>query len=179
MALPFQPESDLERAVCADPEWQAGAAWGIPRPGHPEGSVAAHVADVLANIDRLATSPEERAKLRFIAILHDACKYKVDESRARTGDNSHAVLARRLAEKFTSDRELLEIIELHDEAFNSWRAFSQRRVRRAEERIRILLDRLGPALPLFRKFFQADNGVPGKDAAPAVWFEGMIPPGGK
>jgi hypothetical protein len=171
MELPFQPETDLERAVCADPEWQAGAAWGTPRPGHPEGSVAAHVAGVLANIDRLATSPAERGKLRFIALLHDACKVKVDESRARTGDNSHAVLARRMAERFTDDREVLEVIELHDEAYNSWRAFSQGRVRRAEERIRVLVERLGPALPLFRQFFRADNAVPGKEQEPLTWFE--------
>jgi hypothetical protein len=174
MEMPFIPETDLERAVCADPEWQAGAAWGTPRPGHPEGSVMAHVADVLANVDRIAASPEERANLRFIAIVHDCCKHKVDESRARTGDNNHAVLARRFAERFTAERELLELIEVHDEAYNAWRVFSQKRVRRAEERIRILVERLGTSLTLFRKFFLADNGVPGKSQEPALWFEQVL-----
>ncbi len=171
MELPFTPETDLERAVCVDPEWIAGAAWGTPRPGHPEGSVASHVAAVLANVDRFAGSPQERAKLRFIAIVHDACKHLVDESRPREGANHHALLARRLAERFTDDREILEIIELHDEAFNAWRAFSQGREKRAMERVRALVDRLGPALPLFWKFFQADNALPGKSEEPTAWFE--------
>ncbi|MEK7467043.1 MAG: HD domain-containing protein [Planctomycetota bacterium] len=176
MDIRFLPETDLERAVCADPEWQAGAAWGTPRPGHPEGSVAAHVADVLSNVEKVATSPGERAKLRLIAILHDACKHRVDESRNRTGDNNHAVLARRLAERFTADLEILEVIELHDEAYNSWRLFTRGRVPRAEERIRILVERLGPSLPLYLRFFRADNGVPGKDPSPTEWFESRIPP---
>lgn len=171
MDLPFIPESDLERSICADPEWQAGAAWGTPRPGHPEGSVAAHISDIFANIERLATNPEERAKLRFIALVHDACKHLVDESRPRERENNHAVLARRFGKRFTEDVELLEIIELHDEGYNAWRAFSQGRIRRAEERIAALLKRLGPALALFWKFFKADNGVPGKDSEPTAWFE--------
>ncbi len=170
MELPFTPETELERAVCADPEWLAGAAWGTPRPGHPEGSVAAHVAAVLANVERFASTPKEREKLRFIAIVHDACKNQVDESRPREGPNHHAVLARRLAERFTDDRDLLEIIELHDEGYNAWVAYSHRREKRALERILVLVDRLGPALPLFWKFFQADNALPGKSQDPTAWF---------
>ena len=37
-----------------EPDWREGAAWGDPRPGHPEGSVQAHIEDVLANVDRVA-----------------------------------------------------------------------------------------------------------------------------
>lgn len=173
MELPFTPETDLERAVCADPEWLRGASWGIPRPGHPEGSVAAHVAEVLANVDRVAGNPRERERLRFVALLHDACKHLVDESRPRAGDNHHALLARRLAERFTDDRELLEIIELHDEACNAWRAFHHGRAGRGEERARALVERLGPALPLYLRFFRADNGVPGKSPEPLDWFEAL------
>ena len=48
------PETDVERAIIADSAWLEGASWGDPRPGHPEGTVASHVADVLRNIDRVA-----------------------------------------------------------------------------------------------------------------------------
>src|SRR4051794_27187574 len=47
----FSPETDLERAVSEDPELLAGLAWGEPREGHPEGSVGAHVGDLLAAVE--------------------------------------------------------------------------------------------------------------------------------
>jgi hypothetical protein len=45
------PETEQERRFVSDPELQEGAAWGDPRPGHPEGAVAAHIVDVLDNVD--------------------------------------------------------------------------------------------------------------------------------
>jgi hypothetical protein len=36
-------ETETERRITADPEWQAGVRWGKPRPGHPEGTVRAHI----------------------------------------------------------------------------------------------------------------------------------------
>ena len=48
----FEPENELERTLIADPELQEGLAWGRPRRGHPEGSVGAHVADLLQTVDR-------------------------------------------------------------------------------------------------------------------------------
>ena len=47
--LPFDIENDTERRIVTDDEWRRGAAWGVPRPGHPEGAVVHHVAEVLAN----------------------------------------------------------------------------------------------------------------------------------
>jgi len=37
--LPFKTESELEQKICADPEWQQGAAWGERRTGHLEDAV--------------------------------------------------------------------------------------------------------------------------------------------
>ena len=48
----FAPESELERRLIADPQLREGLAWGKPRSGHPEGSVGAHVADLLETVDR-------------------------------------------------------------------------------------------------------------------------------
>jgi hypothetical protein len=52
-----------------------GLAWGRPRRGHPEGSVGAHVADLLATIERWGEAGERRAELRFIALVHDSLKF--------------------------------------------------------------------------------------------------------
>lgn len=118
--LPFTLESDLERSIAGDPAWRAGLTYGKPRRGHPEGSVANHVADVLANIDRLYGDSQLRDKLRLIALIHDSFKVQVDRLRPRTGENHHATIARRFAERYISDPAVLDVIELHDEAYNAW-----------------------------------------------------------
>ena len=121
MELPFILETPLERSIAADPEWQAGVVWGVPRAGHLEGPVMYHIADVLANIDRACPAATDRRMLRLIALLHDTFKYKVDEHKPRVGKNHHAHIARVFAERYISDPVLLDIIELHDVAYHCWR----------------------------------------------------------
>ena len=169
---PFRIESDLEARICADPEWQAGAEWGVPRPGHPEGQVKFHVADVLANVDRYARTPAERQKLRLVALVHDTFKHRVDPDRPRAGENHHGKIARRFVERYVDDDTVLEIIELHDEAYSAWRTGARRgRWREAEERARRLLDRLGPhRTALYVTFFRCDNETGTKRPDPWEWF---------
>ena len=59
----LKPESELEARIVSDPEWVEGASWGEPRSGHPEGSVAAHVAEVLANVEEVALDSTDRERL--------------------------------------------------------------------------------------------------------------------
>ncbi|SRR5579885_1582552 len=86
MELPFQTETPLEALICANPEWQKGAAWGHSRPGHPEGQVAYHIAEVLENVNRHATSAEERTDLRLIALIPDTFKYRVNPDKPKKRD---------------------------------------------------------------------------------------------
>ena len=122
----FEPESDLEQRLAGDPELLEGLAWGKPRKGHPEGSIGAHVADLLDRLDAEGVQGEERARLRFIALVHDAFKNKVQEWRPRTGENHHAMRARRFAERYTDDERLLTTIELHDRPYGIWRKMRRR-----------------------------------------------------
>jgi hypothetical protein len=169
---PFTTETELEARICADPEWQAGAVWGVPRPGHPEGPVKFHIADVLANVDRYATSPGDRQKLRRVALLHDTFKHRVDPGRPRVGENHHGTIARRFAERYIDDAIVLEITELHDEGYNAWQMGARRgRWPEAEERARRLLDRLGPdRVGLYVTFFRCDNETGTKRPDPWEWF---------
>ncbi len=165
-------ETELERQICSDPEWLEGARWGKPRPGHQEGKVVIHIAQVLENIDREPRSQGDRAKLRLIALVHDTFKYKVNHARPRSGANHHAAIARRFAEGYISDPEVLEIIELHDEAYNSWGLGARKgRWDRANARAGRLIARLGPLLPLYLAFYRADNATPSKSSEPLAWFE--------
>lgn len=171
------PETEVERRIMTDQEWQEGAAWGTPRPGHPEGAVAAHIAEVLANVDQVALDASDRARLRLVALVHDTFKYRVNRSRPRSGTNHHAMLARQFAERYLDDPELLEIIELHDEAYNAWsKGRRTRNWRRAEARAERLLGRLESAktIAFYQRFYQADNATGGKDPAPLRWFSELV-----
>jgi hypothetical protein len=171
----ISPETELERQITTDPEWIEGAAWGSPRPGHPEGKVATHIADVLQNVDRVARNPDEREKLRLIALVHDTFKHRVDPTRPRSGPNNHAVIARRFAERYISDTDVLDVIELHDEAFNAWAQGARGNdwdvARRRTER---LVERLGPRLDLYRSFYRADNETGSKAQEPLLWFDNHL-----
>jgi hypothetical protein len=168
----FEPENGLERRVTEDPELLEGLAWGKPRKAHPEGRIAAHVADLLARIDAEGFAGEERARLRFIAIVHDAFKNKVQEWRPRKGENPHAMRARRFAERYTDSEVLLTTIELHDRPYGIWR-----RMRRTGVFDRRGLTRLMERLPdpdLFLHFVELDGATEGKKAEPVRWFKQQL-----
>ena len=192
MDLPFELETDVERAIAAEPDWQEGIEWGSARLGHPEGAVKFHIAHVLANIDREAKAEREdalarphsssigideddRRRLRLAALVHDSFKYRAPEGFARVGsDAHHGSLAAEFLEGFVDDDELVEVVRWHDEAFAAWLGLVKRGDRRrAERRARELVKRLGPALPLFQRFFRADNATEGKSPECVEWFESV------
>jgi hypothetical protein len=145
-----------------------GWSWGEPRSGHPEGAVGAHVADLLERIDEWGESGQRRAELRFLALVHDALKHRVQEWRPKTGENHHAMRARRHAERYTSDERLLSTLELHDRPYALWRRL--RRTGNADGRgFARMLERLADP-PLFLRFVELDGSTEGKDPAPVRWL---------
>ena len=173
MDLPFELEDEVEERIAADPQWREGVEWGKARRGHPEGAVKHHIADVLSNVDAVATSPAERGRLRLAALVHDTFKYRAPEGSARVGSpDHHGSHAARFLERFVDDDELIEVVRWHDDAFAAWVGLVKRGDgRRAENRARALVERLGPALPLFVRFFRADNGTGDKSPKSVEWFE--------
>lgn len=173
--LPFTLETELERQIGADAAWQQGVWWGVPRFGHREGKVAYHIAEVLANVDRHALDPDDRRNLRLITLIHDTFKYHVDETQPKTGENHHGMIARRFAESYLQTPALLEIIELHDEAYNSWSiGYYRHNWPKAEARAKTLIARLGDLLPLYLRFYHADNETDSKDQSPLIWFKQLV-----
>ena len=164
----FEPENELERRVTRDPELLEGLAWGKPRRAHPEGSIAAHVADLLERLDGEGVQGEERALLRFVAIVHDASKNKVQEWRPRVGANHHAMRARRFAERYTDDERILSMIELHDRPYGIWR--KMRRTGRLDRRALDSLIRRLVDPDLFLRFVELDGSTEGKSREPVQWF---------
>lgn len=165
----FRPETALERRMSRDPELLEGLAWGMPRKGHPEGTVGAHVGDLLETIDRWGENGERRAELRFLALAHDARKCRVREWLPKTGANHHATRARRLAERYTDDERLLATIELHDRPYALWRRMGPNR--RVDERA---FDRMLESIPdveLFARFVELDGSTDGKSPEPVEWLK--------
>jgi HD domain-containing protein len=164
----FTPESELERAVNSDPQLVAGLAWGTPRKGHPEGSVGAHVADLLATIERWGETGQRREDLRFLALVHDALKREVKDWLPKSGENHHAMRARRFAERYTDDERLLAAIELHDRLYAIWRRM-RRKGRLDEGALDETLERL-PDPELFLRFVELDGSTEGKNPEPIRWL---------
>jgi hypothetical protein len=165
----IRPEDELERRLMADPELREGLAWGKPRSGHPEGSVGAHVADLFATIDRWGETGRRRSELRFLALVHDAMKYRVREWLPKVGENHHAVRARRFAERYTSDERLLATIEQHDRPYALWRKLH--RTRRVDESgVERMIERV-PDTDLFVRFVELDGSTEGKNPEPLEWLK--------
>jgi len=169
------PRSEIERRILSDTRWRAGAAWGAPRSGHPEGTVVRHIVQVLRNIDRIEDQGAKRDELRLIALVHDTFKYQVDRSRPRVGANDHARLARAFAHEYTTDAQVLLVVETHDDAYRAWRAGQRGDEAAARARAQELIKRLTKdgALALYLAFYQADNDVPGKTPEHREWFVGL------
>jgi hypothetical protein len=98
-----------------------------------------------------------------LALVHDAFKGAVDPATGWSRDNDHAVLARRFAERFTSDERLLMTLELHDEPYWVWRTQGD------DAAFDAALERI-PDLALFVRFVELDASTEGKDVSFLWWY---------
>ena len=165
-------ESELEDALTQDPELLEGLAWGEPRHGHPEGSVARHVCDLLEVFDERGEQDERRSMLRFVTLVHDSMKYKVRDWLPKTGENHHAMRARRFAERYTDDERLLSTIELHDRPYAIWRRL-KRKGHLDEPAFEDMMARVADP-QLFLTFVEIDGSTEGKDPEPVEWFREQL-----
>jgi len=168
----FRPENELERQLSADPALLEGLAWGKPRAGHPEGTVGEHVAELLRTLDSWGEPEPRRSELRFMALVHDSLKYKVQNWRPRSGDNHHAARARRFAEGYTGDERLLAAIQLHDRPFQIWKRY-RRTGKDQSQPLDEMLEQI-PDPELFLRFVELDVSTGGKDPEPVRWFRAEL-----
>jgi hypothetical protein len=164
----FEPESELERQVSTDPTLLEGLAWGKPRAGHPEGEVGDHVGELLRTLESWQEPEPRRSELRFLALVHDSLKCKVQNWRPRKGENHHATRARRFAERYTDDERLLATIELHDRPYAIWRRLD-RTATRQDDALDEMLARI-PDPELFLRFVELDGSSEGKNPEPLRWL---------
>jgi len=171
----LKPEDDLELALLNDPEFISGLDWGLPRYGHPEGEVYRHISEVLDNIDKIKLDPESRRILRIIAFAHDTFKHIEHKGNPRDWSRHHSVLAAQYLSKYTDNKIILDITELHDEAYYSWRMeYLYHQYDEGQARLKKLLQRIGDNIQLYYLFFKCDTRTGDKTQAPVMWFEQTI-----
>lgn len=168
----LRPETPLEASFLKDAEFCRGLVWGVPRYGHPEGTIMAHILEVNANIDRLPIDAATRRKLRTICWVHDTFKHIEHRGAPRDWSRHHSIYARNFLAKYTDDQLLLEVVELHDEAYYCWRlAHLYQRLAESEKRLAQLRHRVGAYWQLYYLFFKCDTSTGDKNPAPLIWFE--------
>jgi len=169
-----RPETALEKAIIQNESWIEGAFWGEPRPGHPEGKIIFHIREVLDNVDKICDDKVLRQQLRIITLIHDTFKHQEEKIRPRKDwTKHHAVFATRFAEQFIDQQYLLDIIELHDDAYYAWGTAHYRAdEERGMKKLQALIQRVGlENMQLFYLFFKCDTGTGDKTQAPIKWFE--------
>ena len=124
---------------------------------------------LLETIDAWGEQGRRREELRFIALVHDSLKYHVQHWRPRSGENHHAVRARRLAERYTDDERLLGAIEQHDRPYGLWRKL-KRTGRTDDDAFERMLARI-PDIDLFVRFVELDGSTEGKRPEPVEWLK--------
>ena len=167
------PKNGIETAIVNDVDFIAGAMYGKPRSGHPEGQVIYHIKEVLANIDKFYKDDIDYDDLRLIAIVHDTFKNKVNQNLPKSGENHHGAIAKKFAEKFCKNTNVLQVILLHDDAYNAWSAGGRHgdwhKAKRRADKLISDLKALG-SYELYVKFYQCDNLTGDKSQDNYDWF---------
>jgi hypothetical protein len=156
--------------IMANERYQNGIRWGKPRSGHPEGTIAAHIAELEENLERLSSrlSGDESAKIRLLIHTHDTFKGEAKSGVALINPQSHASIACRFLAEFCDEADLLNMAQFHDEHYAIfWRikpetGFDQDRLASLFARIR--------DWNLFLAFIVVDGCTKGKSANPVEWI---------
>ncbi|MCP9234357.1 hypothetical protein [Lewinella sp. JB7] len=168
----LDPETPLEARFLQDEEFRRGLVWGVPRYGHPEGTIWRHIIEINRNIDALPVCPDTRRKLRIVSFVHDTFKHVEHRGNPRDWSKHHSVYARNFLARYVDDPLLLNVVELHDEAYYCWRlSHLYGKVSEAESRLEQLRERVGDYWQLYYLFFKCDTSTGDKNPAPLIWFE--------
>jgi hypothetical protein len=161
---------EIIEKVINDPRYQRYIEFGEPRSGHPEGKVKHHIRMLEENLERFRdrVSEADYWKLKFMIHVHDTLKAVAEHDSPEFSPGHHAVLARKFAEEFTDDPEVLNTIYYHDENFYLWRQFHETG-NYDRTRLERLLSEISD-IDHFLVFVLIDGCVPGKDFSKLEWF---------
>jgi hypothetical protein len=156
--------------IVADPRYQQNLDWGKPRPGHPEGTVRAHIAELEKNLEALKpkVAHADYWKLKLLIHTHDSFKREAQQGVPIVHPKSHASLARAFLAECCDDADLLAIVQYHDEPFALFRQFSFKGAYN-QQRLTALLSNIKD-WNLFLAFAIIDGCTEGKDRQALRWL---------
>ncbi len=157
-------------SVVNDSRYQRNLDWGEARPGHPEGTVRAHIAEVDRNVETLRPklSDTDYWRLRVLIHTHDTFKGEAGHGVPITALNSHASLARTFLAQLCDDSDMQMMVQYHDEPFALWRQFESKG-KFNQERLTTLLTNIRD-WNFFLAFNIIDGCTEGKSREPLHWF---------
>lgn len=161
----------LIEKITTDPRYQENIEHGEPRPGHPEGKLKYHIAELEENLEALKVrgiSEEQYWKLKFMIHVHDAFKKEAVPGVRILGPLSHASLAREYASQFVNDLDLLNMIQFHDENYALWKQYHATGAYDVQRFARLLATIQD--WNLFLMFLIIDGCTKGKERSTLKWF---------
>jgi len=169
--------TDYQRAfdaVVMDSRYLANLDWGEPREGHSEGTVRAHIQEIERNLEALRPrlAPHEYWKLKLLVHTHDTFKGESRPGVSIADPRSHASLAREFLSAYCNDKDLLTMVQYHDEPFALYRQY--------EAKGKYNHDRMGNLFNSIKDWnvFLAFNIIDGctnsKSREPLYWFFGEV-----
>ena len=158
------------QSVLADSRYQRNLDWGEARPGHPEGTVRAHIAEIEPNLEALKPKLAEMDvwKLKLLIHTHDSFKAESKPGVPITGPASHASLAKAFLADFCDDADLLAMVQFHDEPFALWRQVESKG-KYNQQRMDALIGGIKD-WNLFLAFNIIDGCTEGKSREPLRWL---------
>lgn len=162
---------EIVQKILADPRYLENIEYGEPRSGHPEGKIKNHIADLVRNLEAIkprGLSGDEYWKLMFLIHVHDTFKAEAVPDVPILDPRSHASLARKYAGKFRVDRDLLNMVQFHDENYALWHQFNKTGAYDTQ-RFQRLLGKIKD-WDLFLKFIIIDGSTEGKERSKLIWF---------
>jgi len=157
-------------SIKRDPRYQRNLDWGKARPGHPEGTIRAHIAELERNLEviRPKLTEIDYWRLKVLIHTHDTFKGEAQLGAPITAPNSHASLARAFLAEFCDDTDALAMVQYHDEPFALWRQFASSG-KFNQRRLNTLLASIRD-WNLFLAFNIVDGCTQGKDRDNLRWF---------
>ena len=157
-------------SIKRDPRYQRNLDWGKARPGHPEGTIRAHIAELERNLEviRPKLTEIDYWRLKVLIHTHDTFKGEAQLGAPITAPKSHASLARAFLAEFCDDTDALAMVQYHDEPFALWRQFASSG-KFNQGRLNTLLASIRD-WNLFLAFNIVDGCTQGKDRDNLRWF---------
>jgi len=161
---------EIFHLITSNPRYQRNLDWGETRPGHPEGTIRAHIAELEVNLETLRhkLSETDYWRLKVLIHTHDTFKAEARPGAPINAPNSHASLARAFLADFCADTDMQAMLQFHDEPFALWRQVRSK-ARFNQERLSALVTNVRD-WNLFLAFNIVDGCTTGKSREPLRWL---------